>query len=247
MASLEGIEVVEGKISQITDLIEAIRASSKKELEQQISSTYKALDDTITDKTKPLETRLAEIEAVVQKLSEHSTRLDEASEKQIALINNLLGDISIARTQADKTDRLVGEIQARLDGTRNPTLREASLEAMRIQSDQSANTLAGVGGQMPYKEIQSFGQNLRFLIKLVVGLVSLVGVSGAVAATSAALGIGKGPDLAPLVEKQKSEIEILKNKLASIEAQVTRSEQLSSDQIGKLERRIDRVAIPAAK
>jgi hypothetical protein len=222
------------KLEDIKKALKTLAAETKLEISRQNESLQGAMIDLIGDKELRLSALIQECEKLIHKLSAKQGKLEESDIKQTTAIEELSAADRLAISQLDKLTRQADELQTRLDGTRIPQIKELNLEAVRMQVSQTADLLAGTGGQLPYREIQSSLQNTKFLgqvLKVLLGIFGFGGVSGA---AYLLLGINKAPDLTPLVREQATQIQVLEAKIKAIEK--------DSD---RLEKRIDRgIAAP---
>jgi vacuolar-type H+-ATPase subunit I/STV1 len=222
------------KLDDIKKALKTLAAETKLEISRQNESLQGAMIDLIGDKETRLSSLIQDCEKLLNKLSAKQDKLEDSDSKQTTAIEELSAIDRSTISQLDKLTRQAEELQTRLDGTRIPQIKELNLEAVRMQVSQTADLLAGTGGQLPYREIQSSLQNTKFLgqvLKVLLGIFGFGGVSGA---AYLLLGINKAPDLTPLVQKQTTQIQVLETKIQAIEK--------NSD---RLEIRIDRgVAAP---
>jgi DNA repair exonuclease SbcCD ATPase subunit len=228
-------EIIEvSKLEDIKKALKATIAETKLEISRQNESLQGAMIDLIGDKESRLSALIQDCEKLLNKLSAKQDRLEESDIKQTTAIEELSAIDRSTISQLDKLTRQAEELQTRLDGTRIPQIKELNLEAVRMQVSQTADLLAGTGGQLPYREIQSSLQNTKFLgqvLKVLLGIFGFGGVSGA---AYLLLGVNKAPDLTPLVRDQATQIQVLEAKIKAIEK--------DSD---RLEKRIDRgIAAP---
>jgi hypothetical protein len=228
-------EAVESsKIEDIKKTLKAAMAETKTEISRQNESLQRAMIDLIGDKETKLAALIEDSDKSIHKLSVKQEKLEESDIKQTTAIEELSATDRSTISQLDKLSRQAEELQTRLDGTRISQVKELNLEAVRRQVEETANLLAGTGGQLPYREIQSSLQNTKFLgqvLKVLLGVFGFGGVSGA---AYLLLGINKAPDLTPLVREQATQIQVLEAKIKAIEK--------DSD---RLEKRIDRgIAAP---
>jgi hypothetical protein len=222
------------KLEDIKKALKTLAAETKLEISRQNESLQGAMIDLIGDKESRLSSLIQECERLIHKLLAKQDKLEESDIKQTTAIEELSAIDRSTISQLDKLTRQAEELQTRLDGTRIPQIKELNLEAVRMQVSQTADLLAGTGGQLPYREIQSSLQNTKFLgqvLKVLLGIFGFGGVSGA---AYLLLGINKAPDLTPLVREQATQIQVLEAKIKAIEK--------DSD---RLEKRIDRgIAAP---
>lgn len=227
----EQTAAIQADIEKLKATLKTLADAIKSSVSQQLIAANAATGDIIDSRAKTLATDIAEVEKDIEKLRGRQEKLEDNDSKQTMAIEELLSADRTIHVSIEKNTRQVDEIQARLDGTRIAQLRESSLEAMRVQVNQNAELLAGSGGQLPYREIQSKLQNTLFLGQVLKLLASLFGVGGVLAAGSALLGVGKAVDLSPTIAVQSTKIEVL----------TTENKKLG-EAIDKLEARINRFA-----
>jgi hypothetical protein len=213
------------KLEDIKKALKTLAAETKLEISRQNESLQGAMIDLIGDKESRLSSLIQECERLIHKLSAKQDKLEESDIKQTTAIEELSAIDRSTISQLDKLTRQAEELQTRLDGTRIPQIKELNLEAVRMQVSQTADLLAGTGGQLPYREIQSSLQNTKFLgqvLKVLLGIFGFGGVSGA---AYLLLGINKAPDLTPLVREQATQIQVLEAKIKAIEKDSDRLEK----------------------
>jgi len=225
----EPIAQLQTDIEKIKTALRELANSTKASVTQQIALSSTATADLIDTRVRGLSADIEGLEKDIDRLKLRQEKLEDNDSKQTTAIEELLGADRTIHVQIEKSTRQLDEIQSRLDGTRIAQIKESSLEAMRVVVNQNAEQLAGAGGQLPYREIQVKLQNTLFLGQVLKLLASLFGVGGLLAAGSALLGVGKSPDLAPIIAEQRTKIEVL-----------SADSKKLSESIDKLEARINR-------
>lgn len=237
------IQKPEPTLEQLSEAIKAVRAAGKTELDSVIA----ALSASIEDSSQLSIKQINELKSELTKLQHKQLKLDETDAKQSEQIIELSATDRAVAVQFDKLTHQVDDIQCRLDGNRSPQVKESNLETIRIQGEQTANKLAGIGGQLSYEEIQGGAQRFKFLGTAGNWILGTFGVGIVGIIATSVFGFSKAPDLTPTINAQANEIKILKKELDILKEFVDDTKKSTSSDVEKLEKRVDKLADRPAK
>jgi hypothetical protein len=165
---------------------------------------------------------LKDVEGNKTQINELTRRAEKAEEANVSLMKTLSATEAalhksqgVAVTQAESIDkmfRLLTETQKRLDGDSITNIEYPNYETVRETIKIIAEKMAGKG-TVSFDEMQTAIANTRFLWKILLGTISVFGVSAVGAGLFALFGVGS--DGKVTLQKLNSDVNTIRKDLES--------------------------------